>query len=49
LRFGVPEAARVKHFSMAGNVVGFWQRFVHPKTKNPLRDKDVTASIEVKS
>jgi hypothetical protein len=34
---------------MAGNGVGFWQRLVPSKWKIPLRDKDVTASIEVKS
>src|SRR3990167_2341420 len=31
--------------SMAGSLVGFWQRLVGGKRKNPLRDKDVTASI----
>jgi hypothetical protein len=35
--------------SMAGSLVGFWQRLVGVNGKNPLRDKDVTASIEVKS
>jgi hypothetical protein len=35
--------------SMAGSLVGFWQRLVGVVRKNPLRDKDVTASIEVKS
>ena len=35
--------------SMAGSLVGFWQRLVLVIRKKPLRDKDVTASIEVKS
>jgi hypothetical protein len=35
--------------SMAGSLVGFWQRLVERNPENPLRDKDVAASIEVKS
>jgi hypothetical protein len=35
--------------SMAGSPVGFWPRLHSRKWKNPLCDKDVTASIEVDS
>jgi hypothetical protein len=34
---------------MAGSLVGFWQRLVERNPEKPLRDKDVAASIEVKS